>query len=101
MTSSVQIPEAESIDTHGDNRSTSSHSTPQRSPSTPMRSHSPSTFSSETPPRKLRTLREIYDSSDLALYVYDPISYDEAVESLECQNAMEEDIFSIKKNETW
>ena len=31
----------------------------------------------------------------------DPISYDEAVESQEWLDVMEEEIFSIEKNETW
>ena len=65
-----------------------------------MSSHSPSISSLETPPKKLRRLREIYDSCDFALYVSDPISYDEAVESQEWQDAMEEEIFSLEKNET-
>ena len=100
VTSSFQIPEVESIDTYGDNSSTSSHSTPQRSPSTPVSSHSPLRSSSKTSPRKLRSLREIYDSCDFALYVSDPISYDEAIESQAWQDAIEEEIFSIEKNET-
>ena len=79
MTSSIPIIEVESIDTHDDNSSTSCHSTAQRSPSTRVRSHSPSSSSSETPPRKLRSLRD--DSCKFDLYVSNPISYYEAVES--------------------
>ena len=35
------------------------------------------------------------------MYVSDPVSYDEAVESQEWQDVIEDDIFSIEKNETW
>ena len=66
-----------------------------------MSSYSPSSSSLETPLRKLRSLREIYDSCDFALYVSNSFSYDEVVDSQEWLDAMEEEIFSIKKNETW
>ena len=66
-----------------------------------MSTYSPSSSSLETPPRKLQSLREIYDSCDFALYVSNSFSYDEVVDSQEWLDAMEEEIFSIKKNETW
>ncbi|KAJ8499382.1 hypothetical protein OPV22_009934 [Ensete ventricosum] len=63
-------------------------------------SNSANDSSDETPPGRFRSLTEIYDST-FALFISDPISFEEAVEKEEWQKAMKEEIKSIEKNETW
>ena len=57
--------------------------------------------SDETPPRKVKSLREIYESCQLALFVLDPITFVEATTKEEWKNAMKEEFVVIQKNETW
>ena len=57
--------------------------------------------SDETPPRKYRSLADIYASCQFALTVSDPIIYGEAAEKEEWQMAMVEEMKAIEKNETW
>ncbi|KAI4347833.1 hypothetical protein L6164_008612 [Bauhinia variegata] len=80
--------------------SSSDATTPNREP----RSNNSSLESvslEETPPRKVRTLREIYESCAFALMVTDPTTYKEAAETKAWQNAMEEEILAIQRNKTW
>lgn len=63
--------------------------------------NSNSSSSSETPPRKFRSLREIYASVSFILCVLDPEFYDEAAQVQEWCNAMNEEIAAIQKNQTW
>ena len=72
---------------------------------TPNRDSSSSTTleesSEEAPPRKYRSLTDIYASCQFALTVSDPIYYEEAAEKEEWQKAMVEEINTIEKNGTW
>ncbi|RVW37270.1 Retrovirus-related Pol polyprotein from transposon TNT 1-94 [Vitis vinifera] len=75
--------------------------TPSNSPSSPNLSSSSSSQSSEeTPPRKFRSLRDIYETTQV-LFVADPTTFEEAVEKEEWCSAMKEEIATIEKNETW
>ncbi|RVW26239.1 Retrovirus-related Pol polyprotein from transposon TNT 1-94 [Vitis vinifera] len=75
--------------------------TPSHSPSSPNLSSSSSSQSSEeTPPRKFRSLRDIYETTQV-LFVADPTTFEEAVEKEEWCSAMKEEIAAIEKNETW
>ncbi|RVW83084.1 Retrovirus-related Pol polyprotein from transposon TNT 1-94 [Vitis vinifera] len=75
--------------------------TPSHSPSSPNLSSSSSSQSSEeTPPRKFRSLRDIYETTQV-LFVADPTTFEEAVEKEEWYSAMKEEIVAIEKNETW
>lgn len=65
----------------------------------------------ETPPRKTRDLSSIYDNSqrigfdDIADYALfsdaDPIHFEEAFQEKKWRDAIDEEINSIMKNETW
>lgn len=57
-------------------------------------------LSDYTPPRKYRSIADIYASCQFALVV-DPISYKDASIKEEWQKAMAEEMASITKNETW
>lgn len=81
------------------------------SPPTPLSSSNHSSSSSSSPssssssddsaPRKYRTLVDLYANCNFALMAADPTSFDEAKDEVEWQNAMNEEIRSIQKNETW
>lgn len=43
----------------------------------------------------------MYANCNFALMAADPTSFDEAKDNVEWQDAMEEEIKSIQKNETW
>ena len=58
------------------------------------------TSDEESPPRRTRSLNEIYSSCGLALVAEEPTQFTEAVKSAEWQMAMEEEIKSIQKNKT-
>ncbi|XP_028062411.1 uncharacterized protein LOC114265776 [Camellia sinensis] len=82
---------------------TSSSSSSIASPSSPRRD-SPSTLeesSDETPPRKFKSLRDIYESCQFALTVSNPITYGEAAAKEEWQRAMIEELTAIEKTRTW
>ncbi|KAE8734772.1 hypothetical protein F3Y22_tig00000715pilonHSYRG00163 [Hibiscus syriacus] len=53
----------------------------------------------ETPPKKFKTLAEIYASTQ-ALFVVDPTTFEEAADKEEWLIAMKEDIAAIQHNET-
>lgn len=67
-------------------------------PATSMSNHSSSSGSSiETPPRKFISLKEIYNSCTIALFVSDPMCFDEAVKEEKWCQEMEEKLFAIQK----
>ncbi|CAL5340443.1 unnamed protein product [Camellia sinensis] len=82
---------------------TSSSGSSMASPSSPTRDFSPTLeeSSDETPPRKFRSLRDIYESCQFALTVSDPMTYGEAATKEEWQRAMVEELAAIEKNRTW
>ncbi|CAL5345664.1 unnamed protein product [Camellia sinensis] len=82
---------------------TSSSGSSMASPSSPRRDFSPTLeeSSDETPPRKFRSLRDIYESCQFALSVSDPMTYGEAATKEEWQRAMVEELAAIEKNRTW
>ena len=51
--------------------------------------------------RKVRSLRDIYDSCTFALLATEPSSYEEACGKKEWEMSMKEEIASIEKNDTW
>lgn len=50
---------------------------------------------------KIRSLADIYESCSFALFVSDPMSFEEAAKQEEWQRAMKNEISAIEKNETW
>nr|ABW74566.1 integrase [Boechera divaricarpa] len=56
--------------------------------------------SSISPPQKFRSLREIYEEQH-AFFSADPVTVNEAATKEEWRKAMEEEIASIEKNQTW
>ena len=60
-----------------------------------------SSHSSDSAPRKVRSLSDIYQSCDCALFSMEPTCYDDAVIKKEWSNAMKEEIEAIEKNNTW
>ena len=57
-------------------------------------------LSDETPPRKYKSLADIYASCQFALTISDPMNYEEAAEKEERKKAMVEEMQSIEKNGT-
>lgn len=55
----------------------------------------------DEPPRKSRSLQEIYDSCNFALFVSDPTCFNEAKGRDEWCKAMKEEIKAIERNQTW
>ncbi|KAL0337610.1 UNVERIFIED_CONTAM: hypothetical protein Scaly_2036100 [Sesamum calycinum] len=51
--------------------------------------------------RKVRSLREIYDSCDVTFFASESQNFDEAAKEEVWQKAMDEEIASIEKNHTW
>ena len=58
-------------------------------------------LSDETPPKKYKSLADIYASCQFTLTVSDPMSYKEAAEKEEWKKARVEEMQSIEKNGTW
>ena len=58
------------------------------------------TSDEESPPRRMRSLNEIYSACGLALVAEEPTQFTEAVKQTEWKLAMEEEIKSIEKNKT-
>lgn len=75
------------------------------SPNTPISSPSSSTSSSSssTPPRKWRSLQEVYEQLDECHLVVtqEPSSFEEATKIIEWQKAMDEEMDALEKNKTW
>ena len=59
------------------------------------------TSTSETPPNRVRTLKDLYENCSFALTAADPLTYNEAIGKKEWQTVMEEEIIAIQKNSTW
>ncbi|KAA0063654.1 putative mitochondrial protein [Cucumis melo var. makuwa] len=77
---------------------------PSSTPLTPQSTHSSSSndeTSDELPSHRFRSMEDIYNSSQFALMVSDPVCYDEAATKEEWQQAMKEEMTAIKKNGTW
>ena len=55
-------------------------------------------FTCDTPPRKVKSLRNIYESCSFALNVSDPISCEEATKPEAWLNAMKEELVTNEKN---
>lgn len=74
-------------------------------PSSPSSSDSDnssrSSSSTESTPRKFRSVRELYESCTFALLVADPTCYEDAAKNQTWQEAMNEEMSAIRKNETW
>ncbi|KAJ9542648.1 hypothetical protein OSB04_029154 [Centaurea solstitialis] len=60
-----------------------------------------SSFAYDHTPKKFRSLADIYASCRFSLLASDPMYFDEAVESEEWKEAMNEEILVIRKNNTW
>ncbi|KAA0051552.1 putative gag-pol polyprotein, identical [Cucumis melo var. makuwa] len=72
--------------------------------STPKSYHSPLSndeTSDELPSQRFRSMEDIYNSSQFALMVYDPVCYDEVASKEEWQQTMKEEMTAIEKNGTW
>ena len=82
-----------------------SHHTPDANPhQSPARSSSSSPSSKETsdsPPRKLRSITEIYEASDVVFFACEPQNFEEASNERVWRKAMDEEIATIEKNKTW
>ena len=83
----------------------SSQSTPSSSPT-----HSPSARTSpligtssefETPPRRVHSLKEIYESSNVAFFACEPQNFEEEAKEEVWIKAMNDEIATIEKNNTW
>lgn len=57
-------------------------------------------FYPDTPVRKVRTVQELYETTQV-LFVADPTTYEEAAEKEEWRQAMQEELAAIEKNQTW
>ena len=98
---------------HGSTQGTSTQIAAQATPtSAPRGQQTPSSISSRstsTEPMKKRSLREIYEVgtpnliSLFALFspIYDPLTFEEDVEEEVWEQAMDEEIECIEKNQTW
>lgn len=107
--SDVFPPEPESVESENSGNSTPTTSSLQSGNNSPLHSSpptslgnmtsseasSPSSSSSESPPRKTRSLSEVYATCDFALYASDPTCYDEAAQSQVWLDAMREEMSAI------
>lgn len=73
-------------------------STPSNGNSLIVLNSTSSSSSDESPPRKFKSLNEIYASCNFALFVSDPTCFDKAISKEEWHNAMKKEIFAILKN---
>lgn len=55
----------------------------------------------DTPPRKVRSLKEIYELSLFAFMVTEPTCYEEACGKEEWEKSMQEEMTAVEKNHTW
>ncbi|KAL0410958.1 UNVERIFIED_CONTAM: Retrovirus-related Pol polyprotein from transposon TNT 1-94 [Sesamum latifolium] len=58
-------------------------------------------FDGESPPRKTRPLSEIYETTEQVLFVSEPQSFEDASRDECWTKAMNEEMITIEKNETW
>lgn len=71
-------------------------------PNSPISSNTSSrsqSLSEEETAKKFRSLHDIYETTQ-AMYVADPLSYEEASEKIEC-NSWCNEIEAIERNDTW
>ncbi|XP_039137235.1 uncharacterized protein LOC120274764 [Dioscorea cayenensis subsp. rotundata] len=68
---------------------------------TEVQSASSNDQSEDSPPAKIRTLREIYENCSFVLNVSDPVTYEEAQRIPEWREAMNAELSSINRNHTW
>lgn len=54
-----------------------------------------------SPPKRVKALRDIYESYAFALKILDPISYEEAQKSSQWRETMKQEMEAIERNETW
>jgi len=72
-------------------------------------SSTPSSASSSEGPRRMRSLEELYDATQVmentTLFCFftdsDPLSFNEAITEQKWRKAMDEEIHVIEKNDTW
>lgn len=55
----------------------------------------------DLPPRKVRSLREIYETCDVAFYAREPQKFEEATKEEAWNKAMNEEMTVIEKHHTW
>lgn len=55
----------------------------------------------DSPPSRVRMLRDIYESCSFALHMSDPSNYDEACQNTVWKKAMDEEFQAIQRNDTW
>ena len=55
----------------------------------------------DSPPLKVRSLREIYESSHVAYFSCEPYTFEEAAKDKVWTEAMDTEISMIEKNKTW
>ena len=55
----------------------------------------------ETPPGRVRCLKEIYESSNVAFFACEPQNFEEVAKEEVWIKAMDDEIATIKKNNTW
>ncbi|KAJ8752089.1 hypothetical protein K2173_001764 [Erythroxylum novogranatense] len=99
---SDQAPTALPISSPPENSPTISTSPANSQISSPSSSSNstPSSSSSETPPRGKRSFREIYENFSFVLYVTEPTTFEEAVQSENWCDAMMTEMLTIDKNKT-
>ena len=56
---------------------------------------------STSPPRKLRSLVDIYQSCDFVCFATEPTCFEDAAREKDWHNAMEVEMNAIEKNKTW
>uniref|UniRef100_A0A2N9EI16 Integrase catalytic domain-containing protein n=1 Tax=Fagus sylvatica TaxID=28930 RepID=A0A2N9EI16_FAGSY len=74
-------------------------SSPNRSPNTALPSSD--SIDAESPPRKMHSLSDIYQSCEFALFSSEPQTFEDAIKENVWANAMNEEIASIERNQTW
>lgn len=100
-TSELKIPEDDVSEIEDAVADTSPPSSPSGSSnSSPVHDSTPSS-NSETPPRKFKSLQEVYESCSFALYVQEPTCFEEAINNEAWKNAMMEEMTAIEHNHTW
>ena len=77
-----------------------------RATSSPTRSSSTilpnaNTYDSDSPPRKFRSLSDICQSCEFALYASESQTFEDPTKENVWAKAMDEEIVSIEKNQTW
>ena len=74
-------------------------SSPTRSSSTVL--PNADSYDSDSPPRKFHSLSDIYQSCEFALFASEPQTFEDATKENVWAKAMDEEIASIEKNQTW